>query len=136
MINSTEDSCLEFNIFDILFVNLPKHDSLSIQSGARPCVLVQNQMGNCYAPTLIVLPLTRSIKKLGQPTHGLLRKNPNNGLLHNSMVVGEQICTISKQDVVGKIGYIDNQEDINMVCGCFLANLFGNKRINVEELVG
>lgn len=134
MIN-TVDNCLEFNIFDILFVNLPKHDSLSIQSGARPCVLIQNQLGNCFAPTLIVLPLTRTIKKLSQPTHGLLRKNQNNRLLYNSMVIGEQVCTISKQDVIGKIGYIDNQEDIDMVCECFLANLFG-RRIKVEELVG
>ena len=45
----------------------------SEQGGVRPVLIIQNDVGNTYAPTLIVVPLTSNTeKKVTQPTHCLL----------------------------------------------------------------
>lgn len=82
---------------------------------------------------LIVFPLTHIIKKLGQPTHDLIRKNEVNGLNCDSMILGEQVYTIDKTDVIKKLGKIESEDDRDKVCRCYLANLYGNKKIKVVE---
>ena len=57
---------------DIYLADLGEHHG-HIQGGARPVVVVQNDYGNRFAPTLIVVPLTTEIKKTDMPTHYVLR---------------------------------------------------------------
>ena len=52
----------------------------SEQGGIRPVLIVQNDVGNKYSPTVIVLPLTTEIKKADLPTHCIIHKSIKNGL--------------------------------------------------------
>lgn len=76
----------------------------SVQGGVRPVVVIQNQVGNTYGPTLIVAVITTTIKKVHQPTHILL--GGRFGLPKNSMVMFEQIKTIDKSELLDFVGNI------------------------------
>lgn len=123
-----------YDTFDVLFVNFKTKEGSHVQTKRRPCVVVQNSSGCYYAPTLVVSPLTHSIKKIKQPTHEIIKKSKNNGLTYDSMILGEQIYTVDKSDVIYKMGYLDNQNDKDKVCKCYLANLYGNKQVKVVEV--
>lgn len=60
----------------------------SEQSGWRPGVVFQNNVGNAHSPNIIALPLTSSIKKTNQPTHVIV-KAADSGLRRDSMVLCE-----------------------------------------------
>lgn len=73
--------------------------------GIRPVLVLQNNVGNHYAPTIITAPLTSNIrKKANQPTHFLLKKG--NGLKCPSMVMLEQIRTLDKQRILKYMGTV------------------------------
>lgn len=77
----------------------------SEQSGIRPIVIVQNDIGNKHSPTVIALPITsRSKTKL--PTHVTILGN-NYGLPKNSIILAEQIRTLDKSRLKEKIGFLD-----------------------------
>lgn len=67
----------------------------SEQSGWRPGLVFQNNIGNIHSPNLIALPLTSSLKKLQMPTHVLLRAS-DTGLQRDSVVICENPVCISK----------------------------------------
>ena len=107
---------------DILMVNLPKND-FSVQSGTRPVLVLQNNIGNKYSPTTIVVPLTSQIKKVNQPTHKVISKEDATGLKVDSMVLCEQIITIDKRKIEEKIGQITNDiimKSISKACSVSL----------------
>jgi len=70
----------------------------SVQYGFRPVLIVQNNIGNKYAPTTIVAPLTTQIYKKLMPTHVFLSAR-DCGLKRDSVVQMEQMRTISKEDL-------------------------------------
>lgn len=75
----------------------------SKQGGVRPVVVLQNDVGNYYAPTITIAPLTSKIeKKRKQPTHFFLRKAK--GLAKPSMVLAEQLDTCDKISVTSADG--------------------------------
>ena len=83
---------------DIYLANLNPYIG-SEQGGTRPVLLLQNNTGSFYCPTLIVAPLTaRRGKKPHQPTHYLL--SSVKGMDGASVVLLEQIKTIDKRRVV------------------------------------
>lgn len=97
----------KFQRGDLYFVRFD-HSTGSEQHGDRPAVIVQNNVGNACAPTLIVVPLTSNTgKKPTQPTHCLLE---NEGLSEPSMVLGEQITTIDKSRIVKYLGHLSAEE--------------------------
>lgn len=86
----------------------------SEQGGTRPAVVVQNDKGNCYSPTTIVVPLTSQEKTL-MPTHVTLTPE-DCGIIKESTVLCEQIITVDKKRILKKLGDIKNLaklEDIN-----------------------
>ena len=89
---------------DIVFVDLGKPDKPSEQGGIRPCVIVQNNVGNKYSPTTIVAPISSQIKynKNGniQPTHFIIENYKEAGLKSRSMILCEQIRAISKKRIL------------------------------------
>ena len=91
---------------DIYLANLNPFRG-SEQGGTRPVLVLQNNAGNLYAPTLIIAPITSQHHKLGQPTHYLIRKE--GGLFRDSMVELEQIRTIDKSRVEFYIGRISRE---------------------------
>ena len=90
---------------DIYLVNLGKNIG-SEQSGCRPVLTLQNDIGNHFGPTLIVAPITSRVwKKSEQPTHCRLE---NIACLNDcSMVLLEQITTIDKSRVKKYMGTLD-----------------------------
>ncbi len=84
-----------------------------VQSGKRPVIVLQNNCGNFYAPTLIVAPLTSNVeKKPNLPTHYYL---DNDAVLYPSIVLLEQITTIDKRQVQKYVGKVNRKkmEDIS-----------------------
>ena len=76
--------------------------------GIRPVLVLQNDVGNHFGPTLIVAPMTTNIeKKPAQPTHYLL-KNVR-GLSRPSMVILEQLKTLDKSRIIRYMGRVDRR---------------------------
>ncbi len=78
----------------------------SEQGGVRPVLIVQNDIGNKYAPTIIVTAITSQINKAKIPTHIELSAKEY-GLPKDSVVLLEQIRTIDKRRLREKIGKLD-----------------------------
>ena len=99
---------------DIKFGDVMKVDfgvtTGSIQGKIRPCVVVQNDIGNKYSPTTIVIPLTSAIKKANMPVHDILYKSTRNGLKSNSLILGEQVRVIDKSMILSKLGSLTDEE--------------------------
>lgn len=75
----------------------------SEQGGIRPVLIIQNDIGNKYSPTVIVSAVTGQIGKAKIPTHVELKKDEY-GLKADSVVLLEQIRTLDKQRLKQKIG--------------------------------
>lgn len=115
-------------MFDIYYANLSKNSVQSEQGGIRPVIIIQNDVGNKFSPTVIVLPITKEIKKENLPTHCILHKSNTNGLEFDSMVLAEQIRVIDKSRLLDKIGYLDNTKEQNDVINVYLANITSKKK--------
>lgn len=79
----------------------------SEQGGIRPVLVVQNDVGNKYSPTVIAAAITSRINKAKMPTHIELVADEY-GLSKNSVVLLEQIRTIDKQRLRERIGKLDS----------------------------
>ena len=79
----------------------------SEQGGIRPVVVVQNDVGNKYSPTVIAAAITSKINKAKLPTHIEIDAE-NFGLPKNSVVLTEQIRTIDKKRLKERIGRLDD----------------------------
>lgn len=87
---------------EIYFADLDPHYG-SEQGGKRPVIVIQNNTGNKFAPTVIVAAVTSKIsKKPNQPTHVLIEKNP--AFSRPSVVLLEQIFTIDKERIQRLLG--------------------------------
>ena len=75
----------------------------SEQGGVRPVLIVQNDVGNKYSPTVIVAAITSQINKARLPTH--IEINAQDfGLPKDSVVLLEQIRTIDKKRLRERLG--------------------------------
>jgi mRNA interferase MazF len=79
----------------------------SEQGGVRPVLIIQNDIGNKYSPTVIATAITSQINKAKMPTHIELDANEY-GLSKDSVVLAEQIRTIDKRRLKEKIGHLDD----------------------------
>lgn len=80
----------------------------SEQKGIRPVLIVQNNRGNKYSPTVTVLPITTKIhKSSGLPTHVIIDKM--GGLKVKSATIAEQIVTIDKTRLIEYMGSLDER---------------------------
>ena len=85
----------------------------SEQCGYRPGLIFQNNVGNAHSPNIIALPLTSSVKKMGQPTHVLIKASET-GLLKDSVVLCEKPQRMSK-DRIGRFLTRLSDEDMKRV---------------------
>ena len=79
----------------------------SEQGGLRPVLIVQNDVGNKYSPTVIAAAITSQINKTKLPTHIELYAE-NFGLAKNSVILLEQIRTIDKRRLKERMGHLDD----------------------------
>ena len=87
----------------------------SEQGGIRPVLIVQNDVGNRYSPTVIAAAITSQTSKARLPTHievmGEVLSNGGTsecGLAKNSVVLLEQIRTLDKRRLKEKMGHLDD----------------------------
>ena len=92
---------------DIYYAHLnPVVDSE--QGETRPCLVVQNDVGNAHSPTIIVIPLTKQLHKNPLPPHA---HNPQAcGLAVDSLALVEQIRTIDRSRLGNFVGRIRSYE--------------------------
>lgn len=79
----------------------------SEQGGVRPVLIVQNDVGNKYSPTVIAAAITSQKTKTNLPTHIQLRAQ-STGLQKDSIVLLEQIRTIDKHRLKERMGRLDD----------------------------
>ena len=97
----------KINRGDIYLANLNPYKG-SEQGGKRPVIIIQNNVGNHYSPTVIVTAVTsRFFKKRALPTHVPL---DNEELEKNSLALLEQIRTIDKSRLIRKIGRVPEEK--------------------------
>ncbi|APP13017.1 PemK family transcriptional regulator [Lactiplantibacillus plantarum subsp. plantarum] len=80
----------------------------SEQGGMRPVLIVQNNVGNHYSPTVIVAAITAKVQKAKMPTHVNIFA-AHTGIEKNSVVLLEQIRTIDKQRLKDRVTHLDDQ---------------------------
>ncbi len=79
----------------------------SEQGGVRPVLIVQNDVGNRYSPTVIAAAITSQKDKSKLPTH-IEIESAGCGLSKDSIVLLEQIRTIDKKRLKERMGMLDN----------------------------
>lgn len=97
----------------------------SEQGGQRPVLIVQNDVGNKYSPTVIVAAITAKITKAKLPTHVEIHKE-DVGLIKDSVVLLEQVRTIDKRRLIQKLGSLSpelmEQVDVALMVSLGLYN--------------
>ena len=78
----------------------------SEQGGVRPVLIIQNNVGNKYSPTVIAAAVTSQLTKAKLPTHIEIKKG-GFGLGKESVILLEQIRTLDKRRLKEKIGELD-----------------------------
>lgn len=81
----------------------------SEQGGIRPVIVIQNDVGNKYSPTIIVAAITSQINKAKLPTHVEI-SSEEYGLNKDSVVLLEQIRTLDKKRLKEKIGHMTDED--------------------------
>ena len=91
---------------DIFFADLLGDEN--VQSGKRPVIIAQNDIGNRFSTTVEVIPMSSRINKAKHmPTHVLVHPTQMNGLRTASIVLAEQVVTIPKKRLVAYLGALD-----------------------------
>ena len=80
----------------------------SEQSGVRPVLIIQNNIGNRYSPTVIVAAITCRQSKAMMPTH--VKVGKKQGLSLDSYILLEQIRTMDKTRLRNYVGRLDGEE--------------------------
>ena len=80
----------------------------SEQGGIRPVLIIQNDIGNRFSPTVIAAAITSQTEKNKLPTHIHLNSKEH-GLMKNSIILAEQIRTIDKSRLKERIGQVDER---------------------------
>ncbi|PTM53302.1 mRNA interferase MazF [Desmospora activa DSM 45169] len=80
----------------------------SEQGGVRPVLVIQNNIGNRFSPTVIIAAITAQIQKAKLPTHVEIDAK-SYGFDRDSVILLEQIRTIDKQRLTDKITHLDDE---------------------------
>ncbi|MDR3289227.1 MAG: type II toxin-antitoxin system PemK/MazF family toxin [Peptococcaceae bacterium] len=80
----------------------------SEQGGTRPVLVIQNDIGNQFSPTTVVIAITSQIAKAKLPTHVEV-KAKRSGLERDSVILTEQIRTIDKSRLKEKVAFLDDE---------------------------
>lgn len=91
----------------------------SEQGGIRPVIILQNDIGNKYSPTVIVACLTSKECKHTIPTHATLKGDYKN--VKNSIILLEQIRTIDKSRLLDYVDNIDEQDMLIVDKACLIS---------------
>lgn len=111
---------------DIWFADLGGHPDSSVQGGVRPVIVLSNNIGNTHADTVNIVPMTRHLKRPELPCHMELHPDfitDKRQLLDTSMVLAEQLTTISKYALRSYAGRITDTAVLDKICKAVMAQL-------------
>jgi len=101
----------------------------SEQGGIRPILIVQNDVGNKYSPTIIAAAVTSKLNKAKLPTHIELAEG-DYGLPKDSVILLEQLRTLDKKRLKDRIGQLDG-DTMGKVDTALLVSLGFKETVNV-----
>lgn len=104
----------------------------SEQGGVRPILIVQNDTGNKYSPTVIAAAITSKLTKAKLPTHIEITGNEF-GLIKDSVILLEQIRTLDKRRLKEKIGEL-SASTMKRVNGALLISLGFGEYLNADTV--
>lgn len=108
--NLEENMNMEIKRGQLFYAALDETYVGSEQTGVRPVVILQNNIGNEHSPTVIVAPITSKINsKAIMPTHVFVQSH-NTGLKQDSIILAEQIKTIDKMRLKHYIGELERKD--------------------------
>lgn len=116
---------------DIWFANLGTHPNSSVQSGTRPVIIISNDLGNEHADTVNIIPMTRHLKKPELPCHTHLFPDSISDIhqhLDPSMILAEQLTTVSKHALRSYAGHISDADAMNRIETAVIAQLSLERR--------
>lgn len=121
-VNEQYEECRKLNRIpqrgDIWFANLGSHVNTCVQDGIRPVVIISNNIGNAHAETVNIVPMTRHLKKLELPCHTKIYPSNVSDVqqaLDLSMVLAEQLTTISKHSLRSYAGHITDNSAMERI---------------------
>lgn len=126
---------LQLQRYDIIKAQIKYEGKGSVQVHERPYVIVSNPIGTKHATIITVMPLTSKIKKTNMPVHGCINANDENGLSSYSMALGEQLITISKDEVKEKLGSVTTKEEKKLIDRTCFNGLFYGTEYRLEEVM-
>lgn len=93
----------------------------SEQGGTRPVLIIQNDIGNRFSPTVIIAAITAQIQKAKLPTHVEIKANKY-GFERDSVILLEQLRTIDKSRLTDRITQLDSDlmEKVDIALGISL----------------
>lgn len=93
----------------------------SEQGGTRPVLIIQNDIGNRFSPTVIIAAITAQIQKAKLPTHVEINAKKY-GFERDSVILLEQLRTIDKSRLTDRITQLDDElmEKVDMALGISL----------------
>lgn len=94
---------------EVWFADLGSHPDSSVQGGCRPVIILSNNIGNAHADTVNIVPMTRHLKKPELPCHTEISPDDitdKRQFLETSMILAEQVTTISKYALRNYVGRI------------------------------
>lgn len=118
--NRTEETDRLIRRGEVWFAELGSHYGTSVQGGCRPVIVVSNNTANEFSRTLTVIPMTTKLKKDAMPTHVLLTaehltRRDEARQFSDSMILGEQVTTISKAQLVSYLGFVSDRDKLSEV---------------------
>ena len=121
-VNEQYEKCRKLNRTpqrgDIWFASLGSHVNSCVQDGIRPVVILSNNIGNAHAETVNIVPMTRHLKKLELPCHTKIYPGNVSDVqqtLDLSMVLAEQLTTISKHSLRSYAGHITDSSAMERI---------------------
>jgi len=97
---------------DIFYMDLNDLKEGHVQRGIRPVVVIQNEVGNIYSPTTIIVPCTTKNKRLViQPRMSIKFFN---GKVVDNTILCEQIRTVMKDKLMKKVGHLNRSQMYNI----------------------
>lgn len=112
----------------------------SEQGGFRPVLIVQNDVGNRFAPTVVVLPMTSKMSKRPLPTHVGLDSNDYDNLIKNSIILAEQVATMDKSRLMQRLDTVNDNDMLEVETAMLVSLGFGttyiiNNQNNKNEII-
>lgn len=107
-----------------------KNYGKSVQTGVRPCVIVSNNTANMHSPVFTVVPGTTHDKKIDFPVHIRITQEDIKGRLYKDTVfMGEQLCTISGEQIIHVMGEIKDESVIKQIDDIIIRELALRKNV-------